>query len=308
MASRRAAVLACAAGLFGAANTAAQMTAQPWQLTTQQTVVGGTGGVVELQKCNNATGLADGQSCSGYTDLGTSTTLAAGLAGTGTASFGSANLAMGEVKLGATGPTYSDAGAGAGLRDSLLLSIPGLDPGEVATIGIRFAIDGFFADGAQLSGTLSAIAAFDRLVGLPTWRGTFVGGNTEAVSSTSFALADAPAFGWTYAKGSDWTGSGPSIFEGEIDVWGSDPFVTISLWLAGSNDFDLLSAATIDLILPPGTTFTSDSGVFLAARQQVAVPAPAGLPLVMAALGAMLAVRRRAAAGRNEAATVDGAA
>lgn len=279
--------LACAAGLFGSTNSAAQVTAAPWELVTQQAVVGGSSGVTEISRCNNASGVASGSSCSGYVDIGTSTILSDSLSGTLTTSSGNANLATGEVKIGATGPTYSDARSGAGLRDSIALSIPGLDAGETATIGIRFTIDGSFADGAQLSGHFSAISAFDSLIGTPIWRGTFLGGNTESMSSTIYSIDAAPGYQWNSASG-DWSQTGASVFEGQVDIWGSDPLLNINMWLTGSNNFDLLSTATIDLILPTGSSFTSDSGVFLSARGGGGgggtVPTPGSLPLVIAAV------------------------
>jgi len=81
--------------------------------------------------------------------------------------------------------------------------------------------------------------------------------------------------------------TGPSIFEGAIDIFGDDPFLNISLFLQGSNDFDLMSTAALDLILPTGSTFTSDSGVFLTERSQTPVPLPGAIWLLASALGAL---------------------
>jgi hypothetical protein len=53
----------------------------------------------------------------------------------------------------------------------------------------------------------------------------------------------------------------------------------------------MATVATIDLSLPPGTTFNSDSGVFLSDREPSPVPTPDSLPLLAAALVALLLLR-----------------
>jgi hypothetical protein len=53
----------------------------------------------------------------------------------------------------------------------------------------------------------------------------------------------------------------------------------------------MATVATMDLSPPPGTIFNSDSGVFLSDREPSPVPTPDSLPLLTAALVALLLLR-----------------
>jgi hypothetical protein len=75
---------------------------------------------------------------------------------------------------------------------------------------------------------------------------------------------------------------GPTSYLGEITIFGNDPFLFLQMSLGGSRQFDLLNTAGISLILPPGTTYESGSGVFLS--QSVSVPEPATLLLIAPAI------------------------
>jgi hypothetical protein len=178
----------------------------------------------------------------------------------------SADLATGELKIKTTGPTYQ-ALASAELMDQLTFT--NITPGTSQTIGIILNVDGTYRDGSTVSFDAGfnsggyGTADYDYLsmnLGLM--------GNGEAtnpndpVSGSTFNLGDACTFCYSASSG-DWSVFGPTQFIGEVDIFGNNPVLTITMGISGTGNFDLSNTSRISLVLPEGVSFTSSSGVFL---------------------------------------------
>ncbi|MCL5745896.1 MAG: PxKF domain-containing protein [Acidobacteria bacterium] len=61
----------------------------------------------------------------------------------------------------------------------------------------------------------------------------------------------------------DWTRIGFDTFSKTVTVPKSSPQLELQLQIGGGGAFQLLDTASVSLSLPPGVTFTSDSGMFL---------------------------------------------
>lgn len=278
----RTAALALSACLFATVAGAAA-----WRVDTTQTLVPAPSTFLEVEACNTAAG--DAAACAGFDEIGVGTSIDRSQSRPGGwLTQGAADLSLGEVAIAGGGPfPYDRALSSAGLNDLLTFSIPGLLPHEEADIGFRLVFDGSFADGSKVGMIFSAGNSFDaarfRLNGWAEWKGTFQGNTATPVSATSFTLEGAPDFTTGTIYDPRWAATGPTVFEGTVRIRGSAPSLPIDLMVYGNGAFDLASTGRLRLVLPPGASFSSESGVFLAA-----VPEPA-TALLMALGGLALA-------------------
>jgi hypothetical protein len=260
--------------------------AATWRVATTQTLVPAPWTFLDVEACNTATG--DTSACAGYDEIGVGTSIDRSQSRPGGwLTQGAADLSLGEVAIAGGGPfPYDRALSSAGLRDLLTFSIPGLLPHEEADIGFRLVFDGSFADGSKVGMIFYA----GNISGSAEWRGTFFGNTATPLAGDSFTLAGAPDFYNDTVYDPRWTTTGQTVFDGTVSIRGSAPSLPISLIVYGNGAFDLSNTGRLRLVLPPGASFSSESGVFLAA-----VPEPA--TVWMMALGglamAVMAWRRR---------------
>lgn len=199
----------------------------------------------------------------------------------------SADLRDGKLRLAAN----ASGSATVGLGDMLWLAIPGLDPGEVQTVSFDLVVNGTYAratgqDRGQAgyqflaaSGLFSGALA-DQVMGSVGWK-TSSGSNI--VNSTA-----TPEEFYTFSAIGDWTQLATNHFAASIDVSGDDPTLGFRIGLQAGGPADFSSTATVRLMLPDGSTFMSESGVFLSA-----VPEPASAGLLALGLAALAGLRRR---------------
>lgn len=201
--------------------------------------------------------------------------------------FASADLRDGKLRLAAN----ASGGATVGLGDMLWLSIPGLDPGEVQTISFDLVVDGTYArapgqDRGHASYTFLAASGLftsaltDMVTGSIGWR-TAPGSNV--VNSTA-----TPEEFYTFSTIGDWTQFATNHFVASIDISGDDPTIGFKIDLSAGGPADFSNTATVQLTLPDGSSFVSESGVFLAA-----VPEPASLWMPALGLVTLAALQRR---------------
>ena len=76
------------------------------------------------------------------------------------------------------------------------------------------------------------------------------------------------------------------MFEGYVTIRGDAPSLPLKFVLYGNGDFDLSSTGRLTLILPPGSSFTSESSVFLSA-----VPEPTSRVLLTLGVLALAGLR-----------------
>lgn len=201
--------------------------------------------------------------------------------------FASADLRDGKLRLAAN----ESGSARVGLADILWLSIPGLDPGEVQTISFDLVVNGTYARapgqdrGQATYDFLAASGLFsygptDMVAGSVGWK-TAPGSNV--VNSTA-----APEEFYTFSTSGEWAQLATNHFVASIDVWGDDPTLGFRIGLLAGGPADFSNTATVALTLPDGSTFVSESGVFLSA-----VPEPTSAWLLALGLVALAELRRR---------------
>jgi MYXO-CTERM domain-containing protein len=165
------------------------------------------------------------------------------------------------------------------LTDRLHFTVPGgLAAGEDLLVGVTFT----------LAGSLSPDALFDPIYGrfldydlnFYDWASSF---DPEHQLATFGKLTATPF-------------AGPLVLSKVVKIRGDFLLATVSMTLSvpgisqGSVEFlDLMDGATIALDLPPGVTFTSESGTFLSAPE----PDAALMAATVLALGAIGGRRRR---------------
>jgi hypothetical protein len=282
-------LLALCASVAPATAPAAQ-----WRVQTSQTLVPSPGTFLELDACLTAAG--DPSACAGADEIGAGTAIDRSLSSPGGwQTRGAADLSLGSVAIGGAGPfPYDRALTSASFADRLTFDVPGLPPGASFEVGLRLSFGGSFADGSKVGMIFTAGNPLDisryRLNGSAEWRGTFSGRISDPVAADSYTLAAAPDFQDGTIFDSRWTTTGQTVFLGHVDVRGDLPQLPLELTLYGNGAFDLLSTGRLSLVLPKDASFTSESGVFLAA-----VPEPsAALKLALGGLclGLLLLWRR----------------
>lgn len=204
------------------------------------------------------------------------TTFAACTAANGASASGAAraDLTTGSVGLELFArPVAGGYAGGAGqssLTDRLHFAVAGgLDPGEDLLVGVTFTI----------AGTLSPDALFQPIYG--------------RFLDYSLSFSDFTASGTVTAT----PGPGPSTFSEVVSL--TSPFLTadvaMTLFVPGieQGGVEFLDAATVELDLPAGVTFTSESGVFLTA------PESTSTALAVASVSTLACLcRRRSRSGR----------
>lgn len=239
--------------------------------------VGGTVSIFAgVPNCNDSGQVVDSQ-------LTSATAIAGCIAGNGASASGvtSADLAAGSIgiELFASPITggYAGAAAQTSIIDQLHFTVPGgLAPGEDLLVGVTFT----------LSGSLSADALFDPIYG------RFL---DYDLNFYDWASPFDPEHGLTeFGKLTTAPFAGSLVFSQVVKIRGDFLLANVSMYLTvpgitqGSLEFlDLLDGARIELDLPPGVTFTSLSGAFLAA------PEPASTTLGAASLLALACLRQR---------------
>jgi hypothetical protein len=237
--------------------------------------VGGTVSIFAgVPNCNDSDQIVNSQ-------LSSATTAAQCTAANGASSSASshADLTTGSVGLGfVASPVAGGYAGGAGqssLTDQLHFTVAGgIGQNEDLLLPVTFTLDG----------SLSPDALFDPVYG------RYLDYN---FSFSDFASSDPEHALAAYGPVTTTPFVGPLTFSKVVKIRGA--FLTASVALdlfapgitQGSVDF--LHTATVALDLPPGVSFTSDSGVFLTA------PEPAGAALGAASGLALAALRRRRA-------------
>jgi hypothetical protein len=163
-------------------------------------------------------------------------------------------------------------------------------PGAETQVGFRLSFDGSFSDGSKVGMIFSAGDSFDlarfRLAGSAEWAGTFQGRVNTPVSTARSTLATAPSFRNDTIFDPRWITMGQTMFEGYVTIRGDAPSLPLKFVLYGNGDFDLSSTGRLTLILPPGSSFTSESSVFLSA-----VPEPTSRVLLTLGVLALAGLR-----------------
>lgn len=136
------------------------------------------------------------------------------------------------------------------------------------------------------------------------YRGTFVGSGGMPVSGGTFSAAAPGAASQIVNVAGDWTTLGPNVFEGEIDIFSSNPVLQLSMLLEGNGVLDFANTGSVSLILPRETSFTSASTVFLTGLQ-TAVPEPANILLMVIGLVGVTGLAARCDRGSPKSADVE---
>jgi hypothetical protein len=158
---------------------------------------------------------------------------------------------------------YAGGSALAALTDQLHFTVPGLAPGADLLVRVTFT----------LAGTFSPDALFQTIYG------RYLDYNLSFHDFTASGTLTTTPF------------LGPTTFSEVVSI--PSPFldanVAMTLFVPGieQGSVEFLHTATIALDLPPGVTFTSESGVFLTA------PEPASTTLGVASLLALACLRQR---------------
>lgn len=208
---------------------------------------------------------------------------------------GRAALSSGEIGISGAGAfPYDTSLSNSGYTDNVTLTFAG----PSTTVSMRLTIDGSFADGGYVGAIFTAVpgSAFSqRVVANPYWTGTFDGGPSTPVSSTVYDLGDAPAFS-TSGSTLGWTVTDQRVFEADIVVLASDPVLSVRYVLYAGGAFDLTSTATLELLLEPGTGYSTGSGVFLS-EGGITVPEPGAGALLAGVASGLVALWRSPSRG-----------
>ncbi len=211
--------------------------------------------------------------------LPSATTAASCTATNGASAAGAsrADLTTGSVGLELfANPVAGGYAGGAGqsaLADRLTFSVAGgIGQNEDLLVGVTFTLDG----------SLSTDALFDSIYG------RYLDYNFDFSDFASFAPDHAlDALGMVTTT----PFLGPLTFSKVVKIRGAflTANVAMDLFVPGiiQGSVDFLNTATVALELPPGVTFTSESGVFLTA------PEPAGAALGVASLLTLAGLRQR---------------
>ena len=162
------------------------------------------------------------------------------------------------------------------MQDTVTFHILGASASTVTNIGVNVRLTGTQA--VPLSGGVAVVDLPDfEFEGLC---GPCTDGFMRFASDTHSGVTVQQALNWVSAS---FTGSSPqnTFFQGVYDLTGPTVPVLLTFDLdtsvstAGTSDYS--HTGQLSLVLPPGVTYTSDSGVFLAAY---AVPEPGSLCLL----------------------------
>ncbi len=214
-----------------------------------------------------------------FSQLPSATTAAACTAANGASASGATNadLATGSVGIELfTSPVaggYAGAAGQSALSDTLYFAVAGgIAQDEDLLVRVTFTLDG----------TLSPDALFDSIYG------RYFDYNFNFSDTASFAADHALA---ALGKVTTTPFVGPLIFSKVVKIRGAflTAHVSLDLFVPGiyQGSLDFGNTAKIALQLPPGVTFTSESGVFLSA------PEPAGTALGVTSLLTLVALRQR---------------
>ncbi len=172
----------------------------------------------------------------------------------------------------ATGGTSS---VQAELGDTLHLNIPGATNSTMTQVEIVATLDGTQSHVAQYAG--SAL----------NWQVAAGGGDLNVTlndngllhgATTDWYVENAVNYGWATSILNDASTSNV-VFDGFYDVYGADPTLSLDMKLSADSAFggivDYGNTAKLNIIVPNGVTYTSDSGVFLTANSS---PTPSSVP------------------------------
>lgn len=174
----------------------------------------------------------------------------------------------------ATGGTSS---VQAEFGDTLHFNIPGATANTMTQIEVVATLDGTQSHTEHYAG--SAL----------NWQVITGGGNLNVTlndngllhgGTTDWYVENAVNYGWATSVLNDASTSN-LVFDGFYDVYGSDPTLGLDMRLSADSAFggivDYGNTAKLNIIVPNGVTYTSDSGVFLTANSTPsnAVPEPA---------------------------------
>lgn len=182
-----------------------------------------------------------------------------------------ADLADGSLRLQAT----PNGSASLDLGDLLWISVPGLGPGDQATLRFELQVDGGFGR-APGSGIGQAGFFFQAYSGvysssLTDTVGAQVAWRTAWGSDVWNTTATPEDFLVSNASG-DWTVVGTDHFRAEIDISGDDPTLGLRMGLSAAGPADFAHTATLRFGGAP-VDFVSESGVLLSVPE----PGPAAL-------------------------------
>jgi hypothetical protein len=174
------------------------------------------------------------------------------------------------------------------------LTFTNIAPGTSQTIGIILNLDGTYRDGSGISIDAGFSSGdyfsfdYDYLSMNLTYGGNGqVSDLTTPVSGTSFSLSDSCSVCDIITSG-NWSSLGPTQFIGEVDIFGNNPNLTLTMGMYGTGYFDLSNTYSVSLVLPAGIGFTSSSGAFL-----TAVPLPGAMWLFASGLAGIIGLARR---------------
>jgi hypothetical protein len=203
--------------------------------------------------------------------------------------YAAANLADGTVHASAVANLLGDDAANALETDNLHFTVAGATASSVTDITAQFTLDGNFAVGNPTGNQASLL-----------WQ-TGLGSSGVQVSYAGingiFQL-----YNFSQSGSVKIIKNTPQkiVYDATMEIDGASAVVPITqnLYLGVDSGWALnyQNTGTIKLILPPGVTYTSDSGVFLTGAS--AVPEPTTWALMLAGfggLGAALRVHRRSA-------------
>jgi len=225
-------------------------------------------------------------------------------AGITSTAYAAGDLTTGQLHLNATDNSSCNGicnGVGnfagedtfAQLQDTLHFTVAGADADTVTPITFVFAVDGTLVQTSSYGqGYVRASLNLNN-------EGAQVSYNQDLNSGTNnLDVATAPLVnGWASRDYSVLT-SNQALFEGTFDIIGSTSDVLVDLQMevncsdGMTCNFD--NTGSVDLILPSGVTYTSDSGVFLSGLSPTSVPEPSSLAGLASAIGGVaVALRRR---------------
>jgi hypothetical protein len=206
---------------------------------------------------------------------------------TGANAFSSSDLSTATLGVRSSGLVFNnDVASGfAELHDRLFLTIPGANSGTVTDIGVDVTMDG--------TETLIPNAIQNHALKF------FFGPGTVTYEADGSTVSDPGTTGGNWVSTQVLASTYTSFdFHGVIAVQGMTPFIDVLNQIndtcdnGGSCDFSHTSK--INLELPPGTSYTSASTVFLAGSTSP-VPEPITWPILGVGLAAMLLLRKRIA-------------